>query len=72
SYIDMQAQVDQAYLDQDYWTKLSILNAIRMGKFSSDRTINQYAQEIWQIDPVTIDMTEYNQHHAGLQMKCKI
>jgi len=72
SYIDMQAQVDQAYLDQDYWTKLSILNAIRMGKFSSDRTIQQYSQEIWHIDPVTIDMEEYNQHHAGLKMKCKI
>lgn len=72
SYIDMQAQVDQAYLDQDYWTKLSIINAIKMGKFSSDRTINQYCQEIWHIDPVAIDMVEYSQHHAGLQMKCKI
>ena len=72
SYIDMQAQVDQAYLDQDYWTKLSIINAIKMGKFSSDRTIQQYCREIWHIDPVSIDMTEYNQHHAGLKMKCKI
>jgi starch phosphorylase len=47
SYIECQEQVAKAYEDQDKWAKMAILNVARMGKFSSDRTIDQYAKEIW-------------------------
>ena len=47
SYLDCQDRVDEAYKDQSHWTEMSILNVARMGKFSTDRTIRQYAEEIW-------------------------
>ena len=49
SYLACQDMVGEIYGDQDVWTKKSILNVARMGKFSSDRTIRQYAEEIWGI-----------------------
>ncbi|XP_047967334.1 alpha-glucan phosphorylase, H isozyme-like [Salvia hispanica] len=50
SYMDAQARVDEAYKDRKKWTKMSILSTAGSGKFSSDRTIGQYAKEIWKID----------------------
>ncbi len=47
SYIACQERVNAAFLDQDAWTRMAILNVARMGKFSTDRTIRQYATEIW-------------------------
>lgn len=47
SYSDCQAKVSQAYLDKENWTRMSILNVARSGKFSSDRSIADYAREIW-------------------------
>jgi starch phosphorylase len=41
-----------AYLDPESWSRKCILNVARMGKFSSDRTISEYAREIWQVKPV--------------------
>ena len=58
AYCDCQAQVGQAYLDPDTWATMSILNVARMGKFSSDRTIRQYAEEIWQAMPVEIELED--------------
>ena len=49
SYIDCQDQVAQAYLDQEKWSRASILNASRMGKFSSDRSITEYCEGIWNV-----------------------
>ncbi|MCB2217885.1 glycogen/starch/alpha-glucan phosphorylase [Desulfofustis glycolicus] len=49
SYIDSQHQVNEAFLDQERWTRMAVLNVARMGKFSTDRTIKQYANEIWGI-----------------------
>ncbi len=49
-YIECQKLVDENYKDQDNWTKKSILNVANMGYFSSDRTIKEYAEEIWGID----------------------
>lgn len=51
AYVDCQAQVDEAYKDQARWAKMAILNTARMAKFSSDRTIQEYADEIWQLPP---------------------
>lgn len=57
SYIDTQAKVEEAFKDQDKWARMSILNTARMGKFSSDRSIREYCDEIWKVEsvPVTLD-----------------
>ena len=47
SYLQCQQLVGQVYADRATWTRRSILNVARMGKFSSDRTIREYAEEIW-------------------------
>uniref|UniRef100_A0A7S1SM83 Alpha-1,4 glucan phosphorylase n=1 Tax=Tetraselmis chuii TaxID=63592 RepID=A0A7S1SM83_9CHLO len=52
SYLDAQAEADKIYKDQDEWTKRSILYTAGSAKFSSDRTIAQYASEIWGINPL--------------------
>ncbi|KAJ4841149.1 Acid phosphatase pho1 [Turnera subulata] len=54
SYIECQEDVDKAYRDQKKWTKMSILNTANSAKFSSDRTIHEYAQDIWNIEPVVL------------------
>jgi len=69
SYIDCQEQVVAAYRDQEKWTLMSILNAARTGKFSSDRTIEEYCQEIWHVEPVEIDLEAYRQSAAGLNVQ---
>ncbi len=48
-YIKAQEEVEAAYKDQDRWAKMSILNIATSGKFSSDRTIHQYAEEVWNV-----------------------
>ncbi|KAL5983259.1 hypothetical protein ACLOJK_017343 [Asimina triloba] len=50
SYMDAQDRVDEAYKDKKRWLKMSILSTAGSGKFSSDRTIAQYAKEIWRIE----------------------
>lgn len=54
AYCDAQQKVDAAFRDRAHWAKMAILNTARMGKFSSDRTIAQYASEIWKLDPVKV------------------
>jgi len=54
SYCDAQARVDAAYRDQKHWAKMAILNTARMGKFSSDRTIREYAKDIWKVKPAKV------------------
>ena len=49
AYIACQNKVNDAFLDPDAWAKMAVLNVARMGKFSSDRTIKQYSEEIWSI-----------------------
>jgi hypothetical protein len=53
-YVACQEEVSRLYLDQDEWSRRAILNAAGMGKFSSDRTIAEYAREIWQVEPVEV------------------
>lgn len=52
SYLEAQERVSQDYSDPSVWAKKAILNVARMGKFSSDRTISEYAREIWDLKPV--------------------
>ncbi|KAF5191379.1 Glycogen phosphorylase [Thalictrum thalictroides] len=54
SYIECQEKVDEAYRDQKRWTRMSILNTAGSYKFSSDRTIREYAKDIWNINPVDL------------------
>ena len=56
SYSNAQFKVDEAYKDQRRWAKSAIINTAKSGKFSSDRTIQQYAKEIWRLAPVEIKM----------------
>ncbi|WP_267384356.1 glycogen/starch/alpha-glucan phosphorylase [Cyanobacterium sp. uoEpiScrs1] len=65
SYIDAQEAVSHAYRDYEKWTDMSILNSARMGKFSSDRTIREYCREIWDVNPVTINIEDYNPAMLG-------
>jgi starch phosphorylase len=51
SYIAAQEAVNRLYLDPEEWTKRSILNTARMGKFSSDRAVHEYAADIWKVKP---------------------
>ena len=54
AYIDAQEQAAATYQTQQKWVRMSILNAARCGYFSSDRTMRQYCEEIWQIEPVKV------------------
>ena len=56
SYANCQERVSQAYCNQEEWVKKSILNVANMGKFSSDRTIQEYAHEIWGVSPVRVNL----------------
>jgi len=54
SYVDTQDQVDALYREPESWTRKTVLNIANMGYFSSDRTIQEYADEIWHIKPVNL------------------
>ena len=58
AYVKCQEQVSKEYLNQKVWIKKAILNVANMGKFSSDRTINEYAEEIWKAKPIPITLPQ--------------
>jgi starch phosphorylase len=66
SYVDCQKRVDQAFTDPRAWTRMSILNVANMGKFSSDRSIREYCDDIWKVSPVHVQLEEYCQSSAAL------
>jgi starch phosphorylase len=51
-YVDCQVRVSHAYRDQNAWTRMSILNSARSGRFSSDRSIAEYCRKIWNVAPL--------------------
>ena len=54
AYSNAQERVDLAFKNKAKWAEMAILNTARMGKFSSDRTISEYAREIWKLDPIQV------------------
>ena len=54
SYAAAQKKVEEAYRDEEGWAKMALLNTACSGKFTSDRTIQQYVDEIWHLDHVTV------------------
>ncbi len=58
SYVECQAEVGKVYRDQEEWSRRAVLNVARMSKFSSDRTIREYADEIWGVRPLAIKLPE--------------
>ncbi len=55
SYAEAQAKVEEAYRDEEGWAKKAILNVANVGKFSSDRTIEEYVKDIWHLDKVKVN-----------------
>ncbi|RZV34310.1 MAG: hypothetical protein EX272_13055, partial [Chromatiales bacterium] len=55
SFVDAQDAAGKAYLDQDRWAQMSILNSACSGRFSTDRTMRDYNNDIWHLDPIVLD-----------------
>ncbi len=70
-YIECQEEVSRAYMDQAHWTRMSILNSARMGKFSSDRSIGEYAQKIWHVEPQPVELKFSKVPEEGLVLRPK-
>lgn len=58
SYEAAQKEIDKAYRDQGRWAKMAIMNTASSGKFSSDRTIEEYVSDIWHLEKVTVELEE--------------
>ncbi len=58
SYADAQKRVEAAYRDEKGWAKMAMLNVAHAGKFTSDRTIQEYVDDIWKLDKVTVELPE--------------
>ena len=56
SYAQAQERVEEAYSDEKRWAKMAMLNVAHSGKFTSDRTIQEYVDDIWHLDKVTVEM----------------
>ncbi|HIX14709.1 MAG TPA: glycogen/starch/alpha-glucan phosphorylase [Candidatus Hungatella pullicola] len=56
SYAEAQRRVDQAYRDENWWAKAAILNVANSGKFTSDRTIEEYVKDIWHLKKVKVEL----------------
>ena len=57
-YVIAQDRVDATWRDQEAWTRMSILNSARMGRFSSDRTVWECTMDIWRVEPVPTRIAE--------------
>ena len=55
SYIDAHARLDATYRDKETWNGMSLVNIARSGLFSSDRSVAEYARDIWKVKPIKFD-----------------
>ena len=67
-YVACQDRVNEAYQDSTNWTKMSILNSARVGKFSSDRSIQEYCDEIWKTRPVPVQLADARGDDTNLRL----
>jgi starch phosphorylase len=67
SYIDCQQRVGEVYRNIEQWTRMSILNVARMGKFSSDRSIGEYSRKVWQVKPFPIKLKWQRLPESGIR-----
>jgi starch phosphorylase len=67
AYVDRQDEVDEIFQDQMRWTRMSILNVARMGKFSSDRAIREYCRDIWQVEPMPVELEDLTLENSDLK-----
>ena len=65
SYVDCQDQIGASYRDSEHWTRMSILNSARSGKFSSDRAIRDYCRDIWKVEPVPVPLMHQHKSVRG-------
>lgn len=56
SYVEAQERLEKMYKDKEAWAKMAVINTAKSGKFSSDRTIKEYAEEIWDLKPLHIEL----------------
>jgi starch phosphorylase len=56
SFVDAQDRVNDAYKDVEHWTRMSIMNTASSGRFSTDRTMHDYNDDIWKLDPVRLNL----------------
>jgi starch phosphorylase len=54
--VDAQQRAGEAYKDPEHWTRMSILNTASSGQFSTDRTMREYNEDIWKLDPIQLDL----------------
>jgi starch phosphorylase len=64
SYLEAQGRVDEVYRQEDRWTRMALANIARMGQFSSDRAVAEYARHIWGVEPCPIDLVESGQNRT--------
>ncbi len=67
AYVDCQQQVGEAFQDPQGWTKMAILNVARIGKFSSDRSVDAYCRKIWQVKPFPVALTLQRLPEGGIK-----
>jgi starch phosphorylase len=68
-YADCQQRVARLYCDPTNWTRMAILNVARIGKFSSDRVVQRYADEIWKVVPCPVDRSESKMRRSGTERR---
>uniref|UniRef100_A0A5K4ECP1 Alpha-1,4 glucan phosphorylase n=1 Tax=Schistosoma mansoni TaxID=6183 RepID=A0A5K4ECP1_SCHMA len=67
-YMRAQAEVESAYKDEVRWSKMVLMNIAAAGKFSSDRTVREYARDIWRVEPIVVkESIKYNLENNQLQ-----
>jgi starch phosphorylase len=65
AYVQCQRRVEKAYMDRDFWDRAAVLNIANMGRFSSDRSIRDYAKGIWNVAPIPVVIPPYGGSHSA-------